>query len=110
MDLKERISTLNNVGVFLKNNCDKYAQHKDSILDKEIENSIKKSVIENQYFEKDNIMFALSNWGNILNTKNLNLFTNKYPINQKNHNVGIIMAGNIPLVGFHDFVCTCNRK
>ena len=112
MDLKERISALNNVGVFLKNNCDKYAQNKDSILDKEIENSIKKAVIENQYFEKDNIMYALSNWGNILNTKNLNLFTNKYPINQKNHNIGIIMAGNIPLVGFHDFVCTflCGKK
>ena len=41
MDLKERINALNNVGVFLKNNCDKYAQNKDSILDKEIENSIK---------------------------------------------------------------------
>ena len=72
MDLKERINALNNVGVFLKNNCDKYAQNKDSILDKEIENSIKKAVIENQYFKKDNIMYALSNWGNILNTKNLN--------------------------------------
>jgi len=33
--------------------------------------------------------------------------TYQVPATQKNpRNVGIIMAGNIPLVGFHDFLCT----
>jgi hypothetical protein len=40
----------------------------------------------------------------------LNNFCEKYYLNNQNNNfnpklVGVVMAGNIPLVGFHDFLC-----
>jgi hypothetical protein len=37
----------------------------------------------------------------------LNEWAAKYPIEQTNSpkNIGLVMAGNLPLVGFHDFLC-----
>ena len=54
---------------------------------------------------KDNILFTLQNWSKSLNIKNLTSFTESINLNNNtSKNVAIIMAGNIPLVGFHDFL------
>jgi len=59
----------------------------------------------NGWFTKDNVLTAFSKWGNILNDNNLNHWTSQYDLNPtKPLNIGVIMAGNIPLVGFHDFL------
>ena len=59
----------------------------------------------NGWFTKDNVLTAFSKWGNILNYSNLNKWTSQYSLNPtKPLNIGVIMAGNIPLVGFHDFL------
>ena len=43
--------------------------------------------------------------GHFLNPEKLNAWTSSYSIKPKNpKTVGIVMAGNIPLVGFHDFL------
>ena len=41
----------------------------------------------------------------LLNEAILEKVINIYPQTQNPQNIGIIMAGNIPLVGFHDFLC-----
>ena len=44
-----------------------------------------------------------------LSQEALDLLTRNYFINSEDHSqktVGLVMAGNIPLVGFHDFLCT----
>lgn len=59
----------------------------------------------NGWFTKDSVLFAVEEWSKLLNINNINTWTSKY--NFKNANpktVAIIMAGNIPLVGFHDFL------
>lgn len=59
----------------------------------------------NGWFTKNNVLTAFSKWSKILNYNNLNKWTSSYDlsnINQKK--IGVIMAGNIPLVGFHDFL------
>lgn len=59
----------------------------------------------NGWFTKDNILSAFSKWGNILNKKNLKYWISPYDLNPSTPlNIGVIMAGNIPLVGFHDFL------
>jgi hypothetical protein len=59
----------------------------------------------NGWFTKDNVLTSFSKWGNILNYNNLNHWTSQYNLNPaKTLNIGVIMAGNIPLVGFHDFL------
>ena len=59
----------------------------------------------NGWFTKDNVLTSFSKWGNILNDNNLNNWTSQYNLSPtKALNIGVIMAGNIPLVGFHDFL------
>ena len=66
---------------------------------------IKLAQENNSWFTKDNILFSLNNWGKSLNKNNLTDFTKSIDLSKINQKkVAIIMAGNIPLVGFHDFL------
>lgn len=48
---------------------------------------------------------ALTSWGQSLNSAGLGEWLAAYsPLSWTSHRVGIIMAGNIPLVGFHDLL------
>lgn len=59
----------------------------------------------NNWFTPDNVHFSLSSWADALTEDNLNQWLSAYSFNEKEpKNVGLILAGNIPLVGFHDFV------
>lgn len=59
----------------------------------------------NGWFTKDNVLIAFSKWSKILNKKNLDQWTSNYNLTHiKAKKIGVIMAGNIPLVGFHDFL------
>lgn len=62
---------------------------------------------KNPWFTQQNIKHALSYWANVLNQENLNTWLSNYQINDNNipKKVGVIMAGNIPMVGFHDLLC-----
>lgn len=60
----------------------------------------------NGWFTKDNICFSIASWANALTKENLDHWLSSYNFNTaKQKNVGLILAGNIPLVGFHDFLC-----
>ena len=66
---------------------------------------VKRASEFNGWFTKDNVLISFSKWANILNKNNLNKWTESYDLsNIKRKKVGVIMAGNIPLVGFHDFL------
>ena len=59
----------------------------------------------NGWFTKDNVLTAFSKWSNILNKNDLDKWVSSYKLeNIKTKKIGVIMAGNIPLVGFHDFL------
>ena len=61
----------------------------------------------NRWFTKNNILFCLKNWADILTKKQLKQWLAPYNINKNKYKkVAVIMAGNIPLVGFHDFLST----
>ncbi len=67
--------------------------------------AIKKAQIHNGWYTESNILDALSGIRLWLNHDDLSNWAAKYPIqNGPSKNIGIIMAGNIPLVGFHDFL------
>jgi len=63
--------------------------------------------IKNKWFEVSNIDKSLDNWLQALQVDNATQWLSKYPIPPKYHGkkLGIIMAGNIPLVGMHDLMC-----
>ncbi|WP_411030865.1 acyl-CoA reductase [Spongiimicrobium sp. 3-5] len=61
----------------------------------------------NGWFTKENILYGIAQWGELLTHDNLQTWLSKYTMdNSTPKNVAIIMAGNIPLVGFHDFLST----
>ncbi len=68
------------------------------------------TLIENQkhhngWFVEDQIRFALESWANALTPENLDKWLSAYEITEKeSKTIGLILAGNIPLVGFHDFI------
>ncbi|PIB38143.1 acyl-CoA reductase [Maribacter sp. 4G9] len=60
---------------------------------------------QNGWFTQENILFAFEQWSHALKTDNLKTWLDRYKIKKTNPmTVAIIMAGNIPLVGFHDFL------
>jgi hypothetical protein len=67
---------------------------------------IERAAEYNGWFTKDNVLHAFRSWGASLRTDELNHWLGSYTIDDTmaSKTIGIIMAGNIPLVGFHDFL------
>lgn len=66
---------------------------------------VKRAFESNGWFTNQNVTSAFNEWGKLLNYKDLTRWTSIYNLNEKSEkNIGVIMAGNIPLVGFHDFL------
>ena len=95
MNLEERINTFSRLGKFLKQTSDlEFAQ------------KIKEAEVQNPWFTLENQKQAINAWANHLTTENLKAWLTPYHL-KKNKNplqVLVIMAGNIPLVGVHDFL------
>lgn len=60
----------------------------------------------NGWYTPEQVYFAIQSWAQALTEENINTWLSAYDINiKKPKNVALILAGNIPLVGFHDFLC-----
>jgi hypothetical protein len=72
--------------------------------------AILKASLENPWFTEENSLFAVSSIAETLTRENLEQWLSYYSDKTLRagapKNVAVIMAGNIPLVGFHDFLCT----
>ena len=62
---------------------------------------------KNNWFTLDNSLTALRAIADeFLTSSKLTAWANQYPAEPKDiHTVGVVMAGNIPAVGFHDLLC-----
>jgi hypothetical protein len=59
----------------------------------------------NGWFTPEQVYFSIQSWGNALSEANLNQWLSTYDFSKiVPKKVGLILAGNIPLVGFHDFL------
>lgn len=59
----------------------------------------------NGWFTPEQVYFAVQSWAEALKEENLNGWLAPYELTVvKPKTVGLILAGNIPLVGFHDFL------
>lgn len=61
----------------------------------------------NAWFTPENVLQAVTSIGKMLNVTDLAQWLNNYNLTetQQSKKVGLILAGNIPLVGFHDVLC-----
>lgn len=86
--------------------------HSDNIEDKlearelDLLRKINESYLRNNWFTKENVYKSLKSWQLALQKENLEKWLSAYELekSQNPKTVGIIMAGNIPFVGFHDLI------
>ncbi len=62
------------------------------------------AVNDNAWFTPDSVTSALSSLSDWLTQESLTNWTQEYDESSKQRRVAIVMAGNIPLVGFHDML------
>lgn len=109
--LEDRIVAFSKLGTLFANYCEfanskKPVESTDEWISKINEATISAS-LHNGWFTQENIHFCLKSWSSLLTETKLNNWFTSYDLNSlKTKNVAIIMAGNIPLVGFHDFLAT----
>ena len=65
---------------------------------------VNRQVSYNGWFTKENVRKSLLELGNRLNESELQEWTARYSFSSNPKTIALIMAGNIPLVGFHDFL------
>lgn len=97
LQLEKRIEVLTRLGDFL------------SSPDESLKAVVKTAYFHNPWFTEENVALALEAIrSEFLNETKLRSWLNAYQIEEipSPRTVGIVMAGNIPLVGFHDFLCT----
>jgi hypothetical protein len=59
----------------------------------------------NGWFTPEQVYFSIQSWGKALSEANLNQWLSTYDFSKiVPKKVGLVLAGNIPLVGFHDFL------
>ena len=63
---------------------------------------MKRSEIENPWFTKENQLYNLKQWAALFTKENIESWLSKYELSTTSKRVGLILAGNIPIVGFHD--------
>jgi hypothetical protein len=110
MDLQQRINAFTKLGAFLCQFKNDGVTKDDTVVANDLffdgfKHQIKLAKEHNGWFTEKNVMFSIESWSNALTNRNINEWTSKYNFNEiKTKIVAIIMAGNIPLVGFHDFL------
>ncbi|AXG74758.1 acyl-CoA reductase [Flavobacterium arcticum] len=78
--------------------------HNDTFFD-DFVNLIQLSQSHNGWFTPEQVYFATQSWAEALTEDNLDKWLSNYIINYTEpKTVGLVLAGNIPLVGFHDFL------
>jgi len=100
MNLEKRISSFSALGQKFRSFEEVPADYMDAM---------KVAEKENPWFTFENIKQAFLYWGLVLDCETIGRWLKPYHSNiQKitwSRRVGVIMAGNIPLVGFHDLLC-----
>ena len=106
-DFKERLIAFSEVGTLFKENVDKKENKKFPEWDTVLEKTLIESHSYNSWFTIDNLKLSLKNWSNSLQENIISDWLSKYNIEDKSSKkIAIIMAGNIPAVGFHDLLCS----
>ncbi|MDZ7614804.1 MAG: acyl-CoA reductase [Flavobacteriaceae bacterium] len=110
MELENRIDAFVALGEFLKQFSTKGISRNLNVpfnneFFERFEEEINTVQFHNGWFTKDNILFSLEQWAENLNKTALGEWLKSYDFPLPGEKtIALITAGNIPLVGFHDFL------
>lgn len=99
--LEKRIKALSSLGRHLKLYSSENEEYKT------LHQLVKKASVQNGWFTEAAICETFKQWGKALNKEKIQKWVSSYRFlnDQPKKTVALILAGNIPLVGFHDLIC-----
>lgn len=106
VNIEERIVAFIKLGNILKscghNSIGSVNKRSDNII-----RLIEESHLNNPWFTPENVQHAIVSLGSSLEENKIRKWLQAYDLSsvKESKRVGVVMAGNIPLVGFHDFLC-----
>ncbi|WP_281631974.1 acyl-CoA reductase [Flavobacterium luteolum] len=112
MTLETKKSVFVELGKFLSQFSEDSSSQKSDVLYNDIffddfNNLIHLSQSHNGWYTPEQVYFSIQSWAEALTKENIDKWLSAYKIDENNENpktVALILAGNIPLVGFHDFL------
>lgn len=114
MTLETKKSVFVELGKFLNQFSENDTIRKSDVLHNDLffddfEKLIYLSQSHNGWYTPEQVYFAIQSWADALTEENLDKWLSNYQTefsqnNENEKNVALILAGNIPLVGFHDFL------
>lgn len=110
MTIQERKEKLETLGKFLGQFTPAGIDRKEGIPHNDphfdlVKEKTEAAIHYNGWFNLENVLFSMQQWSEALTAENLEKWLSSYDFEQVTpKTIGIIMAGNIPLVGFHDFL------
>jgi len=110
MDLNARIEAFSRLGRIIREYVGQSRRQEklSNPSHKWLEGQINQALDKNPWFTVSHILEALGSVGESLTPENLKQWTGRYPdFPSEPHSpktIGVVPAGNIPLVGFHDFL------
>lgn len=103
MNIDKQVLGLNRLSDYINDFLAKNPENYNEI-DAEFAEVLRKSEIENPWFTADNQKYALKQWSVLLTQNNISDWLQNYSVSKTTKKVGLILAGNIPLVGLHDVI------
>lgn len=94
MTVEERIAAFHQLGNELK-----------SLPEEALQSLALRAKQENPWFTDESVRMAVRGITSWLDTETLTTWVSRYALSPAPRTIAIVMAGNIPLVGFHDFLC-----
>ena len=111
MTLETKKSVFVELGKFLSQFSEGASVPKSDVLYNDIffddfENLIRLSQSHNGWYTPEQVYFSIQSWAEALTAENIDKWLSAYSFDsaQSGKTVALILAGNIPLVGFHDFL------
>jgi hypothetical protein len=110
MDLETKKNVFVTLGRFLNqftennSNMDLSVPHTELFFE-DFEQLIQLSQSHNGWYTPEQVYFSIQSWAKALTQENLDQWTSSYDFTTtESKTIALILAGNIPLVGFHDFI------
>ncbi|TDG36348.1 acyl-CoA reductase [Pedobacter changchengzhani] len=70
-----------------------------------VENEVNGALNSNAWFTLDNVKKSIASFAAMLNSQDIDTWFQAIKFSSSPKKIGLILAGNIPMVGFHDVLC-----
>ena len=110
MTLEHKKNIFVELGKFLGQFSENESSRKENVLHNDLFfddflDLIHLSQSHNGWYTPEQVFFAVNSWAEALTKEKLDQWLSKYDLSDiQPKTIGLILAGNIPLVGFHDFL------